>query len=149
VGGKPRVDNLISSWPSNVDPLEQARRIIDLFLVSVLLDAGAGTKWAYKSLENGRMYRRSEGLAVASLEMFKAGLFSSNSTQPDQVDGAGLKALTVEKLAKGLQVSEHNPMDGLEGRAGLLMRLGGALDNQEYFGVDARPGNMIGESVQI
>jgi hypothetical protein len=45
--------------------------MIDLFLVSVLLDAGAGTQWSYKSLENGRIYRRSEGIAVASLEMFK------------------------------------------------------------------------------
>lgn len=45
--------------------------MIDLFLVSVLIDAGAGTKWSYKSNENGRVYRRSEGLAIASLEMFK------------------------------------------------------------------------------
>lgn len=45
--------------------------MIDLFLVSVLLDAGAGTQWTYKSTENGRIYRRSEGIAVASLEMFK------------------------------------------------------------------------------
>ena len=42
-----------------------------MFLVSVLLDAGAGMSWSYKSTENGRIYRRSEGLAVASLEMFK------------------------------------------------------------------------------
>jgi hypothetical protein len=45
--------------------------LIDLFLVSVLLDAGAGTQWSFKSAENGRVYRRSEGIAVASLEMFK------------------------------------------------------------------------------
>lgn len=43
-----------------------------MFLASVLLDAGAGTEWSYKSIENGRTYRRSEGLAIASLEMFKA-----------------------------------------------------------------------------
>jgi hypothetical protein len=46
--------------------------MIDLFLVSVLLDAGAGTQWVYKSAENGRVYKRSEGIAVASLEMFKS-----------------------------------------------------------------------------
>ena len=46
--------------------------MIDLFLVSVLLDAGAGTQWYFKSAENGRIYKRSEGIAVASLEMFKA-----------------------------------------------------------------------------
>jgi hypothetical protein len=46
--------------------------LIDLFLVSVLLDAGAGMSWSFKSAENGRVYRRSEGLALASLEMFKS-----------------------------------------------------------------------------
>lgn len=45
--------------------------MIDLFLVSVLLDAGAGTRWKYTSTENGKKYNRSEGIAVASLEMFK------------------------------------------------------------------------------
>jgi hypothetical protein len=54
-----------------VDNTEKCRRLIDLFLVSVLLDAGAGTQWSFKSAENGRVYRRSEGIAVASLEMFK------------------------------------------------------------------------------
>jgi Protein of unknown function (DUF1688) len=115
--------------------------------VSVLLDAGAGTHWSYKSKENGRVYRRSEGLAVASLEMFKAGMFSSDSLQPYQVDAEGLKRLTVEAMGKALQVSEHNPINGLEGRANLLIRLSGALGNREFFGADARPGNMLGTSV--
>lgn len=144
VGGRPRVDQLLASWPSQVDAQERTRRLIDLFLVSVLLDAGAGAKWSYKSKESGRFYRRSEGLAVASLEMFKAGLFSSSRTEPCQVDGAALKRLDVEQLAKGLQVSANNPIAGLEGRTGLLIRLADALNNQELFGVDARPGNMLG-----
>ncbi len=76
------MDQLMATWPSTVDAQERTRRLIDLFLISVLLDAGAGTKWQYKSKESGKIYRRSEGLAVASLEMFKMGLFSSN---PDHV----------------------------------------------------------------
>lgn len=118
--------------------------MIDLFLISVLLDAGAGNKWSYKSKESGKVYSRSEGLAVASLEMFKSGLFSSDPTEPCQVDGAGLRRVTVDMLAKGMQHSEQNPLAGLDGRAGLLARLAGALNNQELFGVDARPGNMLG-----
>jgi hypothetical protein len=78
--------------------------------------------------------------------MFKAGAFSSDQSQPFQVDAAGLKRMTVESLAEGMQVSPSNPMAGLEGRAGLLMRLSEALSNQEIFGDDGRPGNMIGES---
>lgn len=86
VGGTPRIDNLMKSWPAGVDVTERTRRLLDLFLVSVLLDAGAGNNWQYKA-SNGRIYRRSEGLAVASLEMFTQGLFSSNLGQKDQVDG--------------------------------------------------------------
>ena len=58
--------------------------------------------------------------------------------------GAALKNLTRNALAKGLQISDMNPIDGLEGRSSLLMKLGDAMDNQTFFGVDARPGNMLG-----
>ncbi|KAJ9617124.1 hypothetical protein H2200_000845 [Cladophialophora chaetospira] len=143
VGGRPRVTQLLQSWPTSTDNQERTRRLIDLFLVSVLLDAGAGAKWSYKSKESGKVYARSEGLAVASLEMFKTGAFSSDPSQPHQVDAAGLKRVTVETLAKGMQVSESNPMSGLEGRTGLLIRLASALQNEEIFGDDGRPGNMI------
>lgn len=131
------------TWPSTVDDRERTRRLIDLFLVSVLLDAGAGTKWQYKSKESGKIYRRSEGLAVASLEMFKTGLFSSAVDQPFHVDSDGLKKLTVESMAKGLQVTPDNPIDGLEGRTNLLIRLGDSLLNQEIFGPEHRPGGML------
>jgi hypothetical protein len=134
----------MASWPAGIDNQERTRRLLDLFLVSVLLDAGAGTKWTYTSKENGRVYRRSEGLAVASLEMFKAGVFSSNTSQPYQVDSAGLKRITVVTMAHGLQVSDTNPIEGLQGRTGLLMRLADALQNNDVFGMDCRPGNMLG-----
>lgn len=145
-GGRPRVEQLLATWPSTVDKQERTRRLIDLFLVSVLLDAGAGARWQYKSKQSGKIYRRTEGLAVASLEMFTAGLFSSDVNQPHQVDSLGLERLSVEKLAKGLQVTEHNPISGLDGRAGLLIRLGNALQNREFFGSNGRPGNMLGRS---
>jgi hypothetical protein len=77
--------------------------------------------------------------------MFKVGTFSSDPSQPFQVDATGLEDLTVETLAKGMQVSESNPMSGLEGRAGLLIRLAKALRNPEIFGPDGRPGSMIGK----
>ncbi|KAJ5637171.1 DUF1688-domain-containing protein [Penicillium lividum] len=143
VGGRPRINQLLQSWPSSIDAQERTRRLIDLFVVSVLLDAGAGTKWSYRSKESGKVYSRSEGLAVASLEMFKSGLFSSDPTEPCQVDGAALKNITVDKLAKAMQHTDQNSLAGIEGRAGLLVRLSEALNNQDFFGVDARPGNML------
>ncbi|KAL9099925.1 MAG: hypothetical protein Q9163_004639 [Psora crenata] len=142
-GGRPRVGQLLATWPSTIDKQEQTRRLLDLFLVSVLLDAGAGTRWSYKSKESGKLYKRSEGLAVASLEMFKAGYFSSDSSNPCQVDSAGLARLDLSQLTRGLQVSETNPIAGLEGRAGLLDRLADALSNSTYFGRLGRPGHML------
>jgi hypothetical protein len=57
--------------------MELTRRVIDLFFVSVLLDAGAGDHWRYVEPGTEKTYERSEGIAVASLYMFKALDFSS------------------------------------------------------------------------
>ncbi|KAI1159667.1 DUF1688-domain-containing protein [Nemania serpens] len=143
VGGRDRIAHLLSTFDA-VDNTEKCRRLIDLFLVSVLLDAGAGTTWSFKSADSGKVYRRSEGLAIASLEMFKAGLFSGNPSNKYQVDSEGLRRLTVEQLAKGLQSRPGNEVAGLEGRAQLLIRLSDALaEKTDFFGETARPGNMI------
>jgi hypothetical protein len=51
-----------------------------------------------------------------------------------------------DDLARGFQVSERNPMTGLEGRAALIARLGkNAQDNPAVFAVneDARPGGLF------
>jgi hypothetical protein len=69
-----------------VDRVEQARRLIDLVLVSVLVDAGAGQVWKYTT-EEGERIGRSEGLALASFDMFLNGYFSSSADVPDRVDG--------------------------------------------------------------
>jgi hypothetical protein len=136
------VDELAGSW--KCDPVEKARRMIDLAFVSVLLDAGAGNNWKYLD-ERQREIIRSEGLASASFAMFKAGSFSSDVAAPCRVNSAGLHHLTLATLAKGFQVGKHNPMVGLEGRYGVLRRLGSALDaHPTYFGEEVpRPGNLV------
>lgn len=74
------------------------------------------------------------------------GYFSGNPNNRAQVDKDGLRNLTTEKLAAGLQSKPGNVMAGLEGRAALLSRLSGALaDKTEYFGGDGRPGNLVGK----
>lgn len=90
VGNVPRVDSMLQEW-KDCDDLERTRRLIDLFFVSVLLDAGAGDHWRYREQAgtgDAKVYERSEGIAVASLHMFKAGAFaaSGSSTAPI-VDG--------------------------------------------------------------
>ena len=136
---------------------------MDLVVVSVLLDAGAGNTWKYTEEQSGQTFSRSEGLAVASVHMFQSGLFSSDSQQPYRVDGRlslykirdlrfsynfqakGLENITSEKTAIAMQVSESNPMVGIEGRTSLLFNLGKALKaNSQFFGIDGRPGNIVG-----
>jgi hypothetical protein len=74
----PRITDLIKSWKENgADDLEVTRRLIDLFFVSVLLDAGAGDHWRYIEPGTEREYERSEGIAVASLYMFKSLSFTA------------------------------------------------------------------------
>lgn len=83
-----RIDPMLASWRSSkVDEVEIARRLIDLMMVSVLLDAGAGNVWKYLPKEGGDGIGRSEGLAVASLEMYQSGMFSSVEGEPFRVDG--------------------------------------------------------------
>jgi hypothetical protein len=48
--------------------------------------AGAGNSWSYTT-KSGENVRRSEGLAVASLEMYLDGLFSDDPQSPYQVTG--------------------------------------------------------------
>src|SRR5215510_7560515 len=105
---------------------EIARRRMDLAVVSVLLDAGAGPDWSYREPGAGETYARSEGLGVASFHMFANGAFSRDAKgDPLRVDAERLATLTPMDIAMGFQVKAHNPLAGLEGRAGLLRRLGG------------------------
>jgi hypothetical protein len=108
------------------DAAAQARAAFDLAMVSVLLDAGAGSAWRYRDAATGTELGRSEGLALASLRMFEAGVFSADPATPLRADAERLLLLNAQTLAAGFQVGEENPLPGLEGRADLLVRLGRA-----------------------
>ncbi|KAI0752955.1 hypothetical protein C8Q80DRAFT_1149392 [Daedaleopsis nitida] len=145
--GLSRVEPLIEKWkasPNPPDVKETARRLIDLFLVSVLLDAGAGNAWSFKEEASGQSFSRSEGLGVASIIMFEQGFFSGDSSNPYQVDAEGLSRITAQKVASAMQVSDSNPMVGIDGRSSLLINLSKALKaSSQYFGTAARPGHII------
>ncbi|KAG6837784.1 hypothetical protein H0H93_001711 [Arthromyces matolae] len=148
--GVERVLPLIDKWHAkelHTDPREDVKRVIDLFVVSVLLDAGAGNQWSFYEESSGLRFSRSEGLGVASVHMFEQGLFSSDPNQPFRVDATGLAEVTVERIAEAMQVNESNPMVGLKGRTSLLTGLSTALKaSPRFFGDEGRPGNMIGLS---
>jgi hypothetical protein len=121
-----------------------ARARIDLTLVSVLLDAGAGPDWSYHEADSGQRFSRSEGLGVASFRAFMRGLFSSDPGDPYRADARALLKVDASLLAGVFQLRDDNPLVGLEGRAALLRRLGEALRAQPgTFGAEGRPGGLF------
>ncbi len=142
-GNLPRVAELDAAL-AEFSLIEQAKIKFDLAIISVLLDAGAGADWQYCEPESGQVYRRSEGLAIASLRMFCQGVFSSNPDFPFSADSRGLSQFKLETLAAGFQVSRDNPLVGLTGRLELLQRLGKAIcQHPLLFGSEnPRPGNL-------
>jgi hypothetical protein len=132
---KAELDRLLGDAPT-----ARAHAMVDLTVVSVLLDAGAGPGWKYTEPATGKTFTRSEGLGVASFHAFTSGLFSGDPLRPLQVDSVGLRSLVTDHLAAAFQVGPSNPLVGIEERAVLLRRLGEVMAEQpEVFGEDARP----------
>ncbi|MBH67166.1 MAG: uracil phosphoribosyltransferase [Rhodospirillaceae bacterium] len=131
------------------DPLEKARSKVELAITSVLLDAGAGAKWCYRDTSSGLLFSRSEGLALASLNLFASGVFSSNPNKPLQTDN--ISNFTAAQLADAFQVSKSNPLDGLEGRADLIAKLGVTVNrNTNVFGEERpRLGHLVDYLIKL
>jgi len=130
-------------WPNAA---ARARAEFDLAVISVLLDAGAGAQWRYRDWATGLSVGRSEGLALASLRMFEAGLFSADRSDPLRADAQRLAALTGSELAEGFNAIAENSLEGLDGRAALLARLGHTmLANSNAFATNdaARAGGLF------
>jgi hypothetical protein len=126
-----------TGWP---DRAARARAEFDLAIVSVFLDAGAGPSWRYRDPKTGSAIGRSEGLGLASLAMFTGGAFSATPLEPLRVDAGVLANFVVADLERGMQVSDINPLVGMDGRADLLRRLGRLVASKpEIFGSLDRP----------
>jgi hypothetical protein len=124
--------------------VERARTAVDLVIPSVLLDAGAGPAWRFREAATGQVFERSEGLAIASLQLFAGGLLSSNRGAPLRSDALALAKVRPDDIARAFQAEAGNALVGLEGRAALLARLGAIMQSQpEWFGAPARLGNLV------
>lgn len=136
------LDEMVEAW--QCDKVERVRRLVDLATVSVLLDAGAGSAWKYMD-SHGTEQCRSEGLAIASMDMFRDGLFSSDVAIPTRVNAHGLKQLTFNRFQKGFQVNDKNTLLGDKGRFDLLNRLADVMmAHPQFFGKELkRPGHMV------
>jgi hypothetical protein len=137
-GGHDRWGALASTL-SHETPDEIARTRFDLAVVSVLLDAGAGPEWRYAEPGTGMVLTRSEGLAIASLHAFRAGLFSSDSRRKLRADAAGLERVDERTLADAFQVQPGNALAGIAGRVSLMRNLGAALRRHPGLFGNAEP----------
>ena len=120
--------------PLAEDPLARARAKIELAIVSVLLDAGSGPDWSYRDPRSGKTLARSEGLAIASLDLHRPGGMTADT----------LRSLNSAVLKDVFQVSDANPLAGMAGRAALIGALGDAVAaNPTFFGsAPARLGHL-------
>jgi hypothetical protein len=78
--------------------------------------------------------------------MFTDGAFSAAPLEPLRVDAGVLANLEATNLERGMQVSDTNPLIGMDGRADLLRRLGRLVASKpEIFGSHdmPRPGGLF------
>ena len=128
------------------DPTARARADFDLAIVSVLLDAGAGPQWRYRDpITGGRFFalgRLGAGQPrhVCLWRLFFRHGISADPTDQLRVDADALANLDTETLRKGFQVTDSNPLVGLEGRADLLRALGRLVTQRpEIFALHDTP----------
>jgi hypothetical protein len=135
VGGVARLARFQRSI-ADFDPDDQLRASTELVIVSVLLDAGAGAAWQYREPDGGS-FSRSEGLAVASYHLFMSGALASDHST--SADAGGLLGFDSARLASAFQVSDDNPLTGVQGRADLLRMLGEVVKKTPAYFDSARP----------
>ncbi|MBF2067156.1 MAG: URC4/urg3 family protein [Calothrix sp. C42_A2020_038] len=138
-----KLDDLLAQFSKQ----ERAIAKFDLAIISVLLDAGAGSNWYYYESDTGMGFKRSEGLAVASFHMFCQGAFSTtigDEASKVRVDAQKLQNFTETELIHWFQIRDDNPLVGVSGRLKLLQKLGTVLTAQpQFFGTNPRPGNLV------
>lgn len=136
-----RIGQMMSQL-NHLSATERGKILYELVILSVFLDAGAGAPWRYLEQHSGKHYARSEGLAIASLELYQKGLFSADSTEPYRIDAQKLIEFNEEALRQGFQVSAENPLEGVKGRIALLNQLGHIIQQEtKYFGNQGRLGD--------
>ena len=132
-----RFNNATAEYPDT----ELARTSLDLIVPSVLLDAGAGPNWRFKT-DSGKLLSRSEGLAIASLEMFLSGSLSADPSQPLRTDASALIALKIDDFAEQMQSSKNKPLIGLNNRLLLLQKLGRVIQRESNIFPTGRLGDL-------
>ena len=141
VGGVDRWETLSATLPA-AGPTERLRRAFDLVIMSVLVDAGTGGAWSYADGATQNRLSSSEGLALASLDLYRMGVAKAPG---HALEAKWLAELDARAFEVAFQVRGGNPLSGVKGRVALLNRLGQAcLARPEIFAAHdpARPGGL-------
>ena len=142
VGGLDRWVKLQSSW-HGISTRERARRAFDLVIPSVLTDAGSGGHWSYFDSVTGKSFTSSEGLALASFDLYQNAIAINPA---DALQADWLQELSESTFAQAFQVGGSNPLAGVAGRVQLLQSLGRVCHAKpEIFAAHgkARPGGLV------
>ena len=121
--------------------VERARSAVELAVVSVLLDAGAGSTWRYRDELTGRSIGRSEGLAAATFDLYRRGTLSSDPAQPLRADPVGLAGVDRPSFEQSFQLGPRNSLNGVTGRIRCLHALGRAIAARPEFALATGPAN--------
>lgn len=135
-------NHVVNEILAPLPPKERCRSKLELAIISVLLDAGAGDVWGFVDNNSGVRHKRSEGLAVASLYSYGDGVFGP---EPFMATGERLRAITPNELGAAFQVSKDNYLLALEGRCALLNSLGNLMASrpQDFKGSPGRLGGIL------
>lgn len=127
---------------NGLDRESTARSAIDLVFISVLLDAGAGSRWRYVDPVTHEVLSRSEGLAAATVDLFFNHLGREEKGAGVVVDADAILSTSKQTLHNALQHRSDNKLLGIDGRIQLLGRLAGRLKELAPMGI-TRPGNLL------
>ena len=118
---------------ASLSEAERARSALELAIVSVLLDAGAGSTWRYRDELTGTEIGRSEGLAIATFDLYCGGSLTSDPAQPLRADAGALERMDRAAFERAFQLSDRNPLNGVAGRVRCLRALGRAVATRPEF----------------
>lgn len=118
----------------------------DLAILTVYMDVSTPSDWSYKDTMAGTVVIGRQATALAAINMFAAGSFSSDPVDPFRVDADALIRLDIDELASGLQWNSEENATLLRNLQRHLKRFGEALAlRADLFGEGetTRPGNLL------
>ncbi|QDG74505.1 DUF1688 family protein [Labrenzia sp. PHM005] len=118
----------------------------DLAILAVYMDVSTPPGWSYEDTMAGTVATGRQATALAAINMFAAGSFSSDPVDPFRVDADALIRLETEELASGLQWNAGRDAALLKKLQRHLKRFGEALAlRADLFGEGetTRPGNLL------